>query len=797
MSPLHVTPPRGWRATLATALCTLATIASLHAMTNLLGTQPWRGPVVVILLVVATSVAVVRALTRSAWAPTVAGLVVGFLAVLLRYGAPPGRLQLVPDLSSWERTAAMWSEGVHIVQVAAVPVDVVRPLELLLAVGAVLVLLGTDVLAVGLAMPALSGVALAAMWTPTIVLGFPARGSALFWTGLLYLLLLALSVAPRGTRDDDARRAGLAGASAAGVLVVALLAGPVLAGLPGWSSWGLPDFGKGGGGPVDLSSDLDVRESLGNRTNQVVLRYQVRSPDEVAQDSDPDVDADPGADGAADPTPTPTESAAPAVNANSIGPLRAFTLLSFDGRSWHSDSRSEHSVPVRDVGGLLTPDERLMGAPPDPARGTIAYVDAEVGVLEDRQLPIPGFPRTLDLEGDWVYDVPRDLVEGPRDTFNGMTYSMTVEVPSLTADDLRDAEVATPDDPRALEVPTSSHAGDIRALAAQVAQDADAQTPYERALALQTFLRSAANFTYDTHVAPARTDDPVWDFLESRQGYCVQFATAMTVMARSLGLPARVAVGFLPGSVDGDAYVITGQQSHAWPEIQFEGFGWVRFEPTPAVQTGAPPHWSDPFANTGGGPFPTDNAIPTSNPVPGATAPVPPTQGGAVTTAERTTWLPVAITVAVVLVLAALVVTALARRRARVLADLTPEQAWVRLRRGLARHGVRWTAATTPRAVVPVVVRQVERTGGGRLDDESVAALRALARAVEQERYALHPVPPEPGASVQWADRVVAGAREAGLARQSPFTRALRAVRGVVRRDTRPGTPAERTTTRR
>ncbi len=786
MSPLHVTTPRGWRAAVATALCALATLASLHALTNLLGTVPWRGAVTVQVLVVAASVMIVRALTRSVWAPSVVGLVVAFVAVLLRYGAPPGRLQLVPDLSSWERTAAMWSEGVHVVQVATVPVDVVRPLELMLAVGALLVFLAADLLAVGLGMPALAGVAFAAMWTPTIVLGFPARGSALFWTGLLYLLLLALSVAPRGTRDDDARRAGLAGASAAGVLVVALVAGPVLAGLPGWSSWGLPQFGSGRGGPVDLTSDLDVRESLGSRTDDVVLRYQVRSLDEAADDERRDDESGQAEEPAdpATPAPSATAGAAPAVNASSVGPLRAFTLLSFDGRSWHSDSPSEQAVDVGDADGLLTSDPALLGSAPDPSRGTIAIVDATVGVLEDRQLPISTFPRTLDVEGDWSYDVSRDQVDGAEETFEGMEFSMTVEIPSLTADELEDAQVATTGDPRALEVPASSHEADIRALAAQVAQDAGATTPYERALALQTFLRSSANFTYDTHVAPARTDDPVWDFLESRQGYCVQFATAMTVMARSLGLPARVGVGFLPGSATGGSYVVTGQQSHAWPEIAFEGYGWVRFEPTPAVQTGAPPPWSDPFANTGGGAFPTGDVIPTGAPVTGGTAPV--NNGpGTVTTTEETTWVPVAITVAVVLVIAALVVTALTRRRARVLADLTPEQAWVRLRRGLARLGVRWTPATTPRAVVPVVVRQVEHAAGGPLDDESVEALRSLARAVEQERYALHAVAPEPGATARWADQVITGARGAGVARQSRFSQARHAVRGLVHRNSR------------
>jgi hypothetical protein len=75
----------------------------------------------------------------------------------------------------------------------------------------------------------------------------------------------------------------------------------------------------------------------------------------------------------------------------------------------------------------------------------------------------------------------------------------------------------------------------------------------------------------------------------SRSGYCEQFAGAYAALARSLGLPARVAVGFTPGEEDPDApgtYVVTGRNAHAWPEVYFSGVGWVPFEPTPG--RGAP-----------------------------------------------------------------------------------------------------------------------------------------------------------------------------------------------------------------
>ncbi len=72
----------------------------------------------------------------------------------------------------------------------------------------------------------------------------------------------------------------------------------------------------------------------------------------------------------------------------------------------------------------------------------------------------------------------------------------------------------------------------------------------------------------------------------ARRGYCEQFAGTYAAFARSIGLPARVAVGFTPGELTDGVYVVRGQHAHAWPEVWFEGIGWVPFEPTPG--RGAP-----------------------------------------------------------------------------------------------------------------------------------------------------------------------------------------------------------------
>jgi len=109
--------------------------------------------------------------------------------------------------------------------------------------------------------------------------------------------------------------------------------------------------------------------------------------------------------------------------------------------------------------------------------------------------------------------------------------------------------------------------------------------PYVSALALQNWFRRT--FDYRLDVTYGRDATAIVEFLEQRVGYCEQFAIAFAVMARTLGIPARVAVGFTPGERLADGtWSVQGRHSHAWPELWFADVGWVGFEPTPG--RGAP-----------------------------------------------------------------------------------------------------------------------------------------------------------------------------------------------------------------
>ena len=109
-------------------------------------------------------------------------------------------------------------------------------------------------------------------------------------------------------------------------------------------------------------------------------------------------------------------------------------------------------------------------------------------------------------------------------------------------------------------------------------------TPYEAAITLQDWFRS--EFDYSLEVQAGHSNSAIEGFLRDRVGYCEQFAGTYAAMMRTLGIPARVAVGFTPGNFNGERYSVLGKNAHAWPEVWFDELGWVPFEPTPG--RGAP-----------------------------------------------------------------------------------------------------------------------------------------------------------------------------------------------------------------
>jgi transglutaminase-like putative cysteine protease len=258
---------------------------------------------------------------------------------------------------------------------------------------------------------------------------------------------------------------------------------------------------------------------------------------------------------------------------------RLTALDEFDGQIWKSSYGTDGAE------GEL-PRAVESAAETESVRQAVT-VEALGGVW----LPAAYEARSLDagdIDVGWDQDSSTLIVDRDVPTSDGMTYEVTSAIPTWTAAQLRevtDADLPTEFREQYTALPDVARLRtDVRQRAELVVREYPAETPYDRALALQSYLRSPP-FVYDDNVGPGAGADALASFLfQTRRGYCEQFAGAFAAMARAVGLPTRVAVGFTWGAQDPEEptlYRVRGVHAHAWPEVYFEGYGWVPFEPTP------------------------------------------------------------------------------------------------------------------------------------------------------------------------------------------------------------------------
>ncbi|NLT74267.1 MAG: transglutaminase domain-containing protein [Chloroflexi bacterium] len=188
-------------------------------------------------------------------------------------------------------------------------------------------------------------------------------------------------------------------------------------------------------------------------------------------------------------------------------------------------------------------------------------------------------PITVQSEFGVVYRDQDDLVAL---AVNADEYTVVSRVPVPTEDDLSAAQGAYADwvAERYLALPSIPQR--VRDLAQSVVEHAGATTRYDKARAIEAYLRT---FPYDLNIAPPPLDQDIVDYFlfTAQRGYCDYSASAMVVMLRSVGVAARYASGYGMGTYDYilEKWVVTGQNAHAWAEVYFPGLGWIEFEPTP------------------------------------------------------------------------------------------------------------------------------------------------------------------------------------------------------------------------
>ncbi|MCA1224147.1 transglutaminase TgpA family protein [Streptomyces sp. 8L] len=661
--------------------------------------------------------------------------------VFARNAAPLG---LLPTPGVFQRFSTLLTSGGQDVTRYSIPAPPTDGIKLMLIGGVLVIGLAVDAIAVTFRNAAPAGLPLLALYS--VAAGISAdTGSTASWlwfllaaAGYLFLLLTEggdrLSQwgrvfgggqrrpghppgAPPARASAPARTGRRIGVVALGIALVVPLAlptlgGGLLAGIGGGNGPGI------GGGTISAVNPLvSLQDDLNQDDDREALRYRTNATDGQGMY------------------------------------LRIMSLDEFDGTTWRFSQRKVQDVPD----SLPAPQ----GLAPDVSTTRIATSITAAPWYRQNYLPMP-YPAThVSVRGRWRYEPEGRTLVGDR---GQSTRDARYTVDSLEVNPSRQQLASAGRPPASIQHEYTEVPSSLPAVVKKTAEDvtAGSKNNYEKAVALQDWFAADGGFTYDTHVNSGTGPDAIARFLKEKRGFCIHFSFTMAAMARTLGIPARVAVGFAPGTPEGDGTVDVGlRDAHAWPELYFQGVGWTRFEPTPS--RGSLPAYtlpaspSDPDTGTSVQPAQPESAAPSTAPSSSsscapqdqrlgacgqaaAQAPEPPSGPGA----RSGTWTLVGAGIALLVLVGLLPLLYRTRTRARRLgagAHLGAEPgapalaAWQELTDTAWDHGIVPDEARTPRRAAERIVAL------GSLDEAAAAAVHRLADAVEQVLYAPAPAP--------------------------------------------------------
>ncbi|MBV6696221.1 DUF3488 and transglutaminase-like domain-containing protein [Kitasatospora aureofaciens] len=717
-----------------TVYSALATALASLCLTPLLTTKSWITHAFLVIAVIAAAGAGLRRTPLYRWTVPIGQLLVLFLMLLIGFaGSGSTWGGLVPGPDSLHALDKVLSSGLDDIQQYAIPAPPNAGLRLILVASVGLVALVVDTVAVTYRRSALAGLPLLALYS--VGNGLAGERGSWIWFGLAsagYLVLLFAEGQDRVSRWGRVFRGTSRGTESTGAvglggqqvgilaLAVALLL-PVF--LPHWDSGLLHSgpsgsAGKGGGAVTSLDPLVSLQAEITKPTDTELLRYTLDS--DIADQTY----------------------------------LRTGSLDQFDGTNWKLGSPT-----VSDLPSTFPSPEGLRDANVPQLKGDFTVSDR----LEKSWLPMPYPIQSVQLpnRGDWKLDpLTRTVMPTSDKAIKGLHYQATALDVRPTANDLRTA----PQAPQDIRDRYTALPADLPPVVADKARSvtAKASTDYDKAVALAAWF-NGPDFKYDTSVTGGTGNNAIVSFLNERRGFCVHFASTMAAMARTLKIPARVAVGFTPGDAQGGSvYSVTGRMYHAWPELYFAGYGWTRFEPTPS--RGVQPRYTEQASTATTAPTQQPTAAAQSD----APVPLPSTSkdcdpklrrmgecGGKNTAAGDTgqdSWLlsgQVLGTLAVVVALIALLLvpmlwrTALRRRRlggggrrrpgGAGPAELTDAQvlaAWDELIDSAWDLGIPPDESRTPRSAARRITETAE------LDENAAAAAGRLALATERVLYA-------------------------------------------------------------
>jgi transglutaminase-like putative cysteine protease len=519
---------------------------------------------------------------------SLAAMVAGFVVVAGILLLPDTLLLVVPTGKTVSEMLAAASSGLVAISEQAAPVAVTTEFVLLTCAGAWAVATAADGLAFRARQPLLALVpALGLFVFPAVIRPTsPAWYTAWFLLGAAGMLLFEgrARLATWGRWVSSARsrpgagwRLPLTPAAQTGRWL-ALAAGLCALTLP----WLLPGYGQPG--------SLDVKQHTGSDTGVALNPFVSLRTRLTAQENVPMFRA----------RTTQRER------------WRLMVYDRFDGTKFapSSDPRANLVDFAGPAPGELDPDLRV----------TQVTQEVEIQELGSFWLPAATVPVRVDASRPVLANQRFASLTINQRLRRGFSYTVVSQVPQIEAADLA-GPVDYADYPELQPyIETGSLDAEVRERARAVVDAKNADTPFEQALAIQDYLRSD-EFRYNLNV-PALSDgrgNQLRRFLtEVREGYCEQFAIAMAVMAREVGIPSRVAVGFTEGEIVDQTWTqVTMHDAHAWPELWFPKAGWVPFEPTPRADgTVTLPIYTTPAGRVPGG---QDGAT-TQTTSPGGTA---------------------------------------------------------------------------------------------------------------------------------------------------------------------------------
>ena len=433
--------------------------------------------------------------------------------------------------------------------------------------------------------------------------------------------------------------------------------------------------------------------------------------------------------------------------------LRIAVLNRFSNNEWSSGDRD---VPSTQTANGSMPG--LIGVSNLLDRTNYTYELEATRDFRSTWLPTASQVRRVEAPGDWRYDTQTmDFLASNEDLDTSeLSWSMDAVKIDYEANRLAAAApVGALVDRQFTELPP-----DLDAMVGQLAQTVAGSQPtrFQKAVALQQWFREDGGFTYDDSVNLGNGTDDLVRFLsegeDGRTGYCEQFAAAMAVMARELGIPARVAVGFLqPDRVGENDWVYSAHDLHAWPELFFAGSGWVRFEPTPPGRASGVPDYTEQAVTVGDGTV-TPSATETESGLVGGRESSPVEPAADATTQDDQSdgggfpwvWVLVGVALLVVVLLIVLGPRTLRQRRRDQRGLLGPEEAWDELRDTALDLRLPWPQHRSPWQTREALVQLFgaprdeftpERPRRGpETNPDAVFALDRIVHSLERLRYA-------------------------------------------------------------